>query len=68
MRLKDRAAIVTGAASGIGAATVEALRAAGVTDFALVDRTPLTADALVATHDVADEAAWAEERRPYLIY
>jgi NAD(P)-dependent dehydrogenase (short-subunit alcohol dehydrogenase family) len=53
-----KAALVTGAASGIGAATVAALRAGGVTDFALVDRAPLDGDALLASHDVADEAAW----------
>lgn len=61
-------ALVTGAASGIGAATVRRLYDAGIRSFVLIDRNadalrecaePLTgADALLRAHDVADDAAW----------
>ncbi len=64
-------ALVTGAASGIGAATVRALRAQGAVRLVLVDRDgealervanglDLARDAIeIAVQDVADAAAWA---------
>lgn len=56
--LADRVVIVTGAASGIGAAMVATLRETGVTVIA-IDREPVSAP---ATHlirmNVTDEAAW----------
>lgn len=64
----DRVALVTGAASGIGAATAAYLRRSGLTRLVLVDRdadalgevaSGLGAETLVRVHDVADEAAWA---------
>jgi 2-keto-3-deoxy-L-fuconate dehydrogenase len=62
-------ALVTGAASGIGAATVRRLAAAGCTRLALIDRDqnglqalasalPHT-ECLLRVHDVADPDAWA---------
>lgn len=65
----NRVALVTGAASGIGAATVRALAAAGATGLVLVDRDDIGLAAVAAetaiptiarAHDVADEGAWAE--------
>jgi NAD(P)-dependent dehydrogenase (short-subunit alcohol dehydrogenase family) len=65
-----QSALITGAASGIGAATAKALCAAGVTQIALLDRDaeglaatrdalPLAeTEVLLFVHDVADEAAW----------
>ncbi len=64
-------ALVTGAASGIGAATVATLVTQGITEFVLVDideaRLTEMADSLatqnievlVAAFDITDEAAWA---------
>jgi len=66
-----RTALITGAASGIGAATARALHRQGATRLVLVDRDGdalvalgaslgLAADDLeTATLDVSDEAAWA---------
>lgn len=64
----EQVALVTGAASGVGAATAAALAREGVGGLVLVDR---DAGALAAlpvagprvlrrAHDVADEAAWEE--------
>jgi 2-keto-3-deoxy-L-fuconate dehydrogenase len=70
---QETAALVTGAGSGIGAATVRALHASGARSLVLVDRDERTleslraslADAqlLLCTHDVADEAGWADTVR-----
>jgi 2-keto-3-deoxy-L-fuconate dehydrogenase len=67
---KELVALVTGAASGIGAATVGTLAAGGVGRFVLVDRDAAALSAVAKTlsahsvlqrvHDVADESAWAE--------
>jgi NAD(P)-dependent dehydrogenase (short-subunit alcohol dehydrogenase family) len=54
MELSGRAAIVTGAASGIGAATVTALQDAGVR-VAGLDRAPCPAADVAIEVDVADE-------------
>ena len=66
----ERVALVTGAASGIGAATVGRLVQAGIGGLVLVDRDaaglerlasalPLPAGRLLLrAHDVADDAAW----------
>lgn len=59
-------ALVTGAASGIGLATVHRLAGAGVAKFALVDRDPdlearlsgLGGDRLSFVTDVGDESSW----------
>jgi 2-keto-3-deoxy-L-fuconate dehydrogenase len=69
----ETAALVTGAGSGIGAATVHGLRAVGVRRFALLDRDERSLEALSAsltdvqllhcTHDVVDESAWAKSAR-----
>jgi 2-keto-3-deoxy-L-fuconate dehydrogenase len=66
---QETAALVTGAGSGIGAATVRALHARGVRNFALNDRDERSletlresltgAQLLHCIHDVADESAWA---------
>ena len=57
MEIQGRRAIVTGGASGIGEATVAALRKAGAT-VAVLDLDPGAADADVAIRcDVADEAS-----------
>jgi NAD(P)-dependent dehydrogenase (short-subunit alcohol dehydrogenase family) len=64
----DRVALVTGAASGIGAATAAALVRAGVGGLVLIDRdaaglagmaATLETEIMTAAHDVADEGAWA---------
>jgi 2-keto-3-deoxy-L-fuconate dehydrogenase len=67
---QDKVALVTGAASGIGAATVALLCAQGVSRIVLVDRDEAALDALavpVAAHrhagDVADPALWARIAR-----
>jgi 2-keto-3-deoxy-L-fuconate dehydrogenase len=70
---KEHVALVTGAASGIGAATVKTLAAGGVGAFVLVDRDEAALSAMVKTlsgaavlqrvHDVADQVAWAETAR-----
>ena len=54
--LRDKVALVTGAARGIGAATVARLREEGATVVG-TDLAPETGDVLV--HDVAKEASWA---------
>jgi 2-keto-3-deoxy-L-fuconate dehydrogenase len=69
----EHVALVTGAASGIGAATVKMLAARGVGAFVLVDRDEVALSAVVKTlsgvavlqraHDVADQVAWAETAR-----
>lgn len=69
----ETVALVTGAASGIGAAVVVALHASGVQRFVLVDRDPRglasltesleSAQVLQRVQDVADEAAWVETAR-----
>ena len=67
--LKNRTAIVTGAASGIGRAAAKALSAAGANVFATdidMDGLQQTAEAIkreggkvaIASQDVADEARW----------
>lgn len=66
----DAVALVTGAASGIGAATARRLHDAGLRRFVLVDRdadglhgcaAALTAsDVVLGAQDVANEAAWLE--------
>ncbi len=57
-RFKDRVILVTGAASGIGAATVAALREEGAKLVAL-DRMPISTPAeLCIQMDVADEEEW----------
>ncbi len=62
-------ALITGAASGIGAATVARLASDGVADFILVDRDAdglatvageIAGKVLRRVHDVADEHGWAE--------
>jgi NAD(P)-dependent dehydrogenase (short-subunit alcohol dehydrogenase family) len=64
-----RTALISGAASGIGAATARLLAAEGVRRFVLVDRDAealagiareLPGEVVTRGHDVADEAAWAE--------
>jgi 2-keto-3-deoxy-L-fuconate dehydrogenase len=70
---KEHVALVTGAASGIGAATVKMLAARGVGAFVLVDRDEVALAAVVKTlsgvavlqrvHDVADQVGWAETAR-----
>ncbi len=67
---RETAALVTGAGSGIGAATVRALHARGVRGFVLIDRDERSMEALSesltdaqllhCTHDVADEASWVD--------
>jgi 3alpha(or 20beta)-hydroxysteroid dehydrogenase len=54
--LADRTVVVTGAASGIGAAIVAAAKAAGAALIPL-DLTPGTG---IRTFDVTDEAAWSQ--------
>jgi NAD(P)-dependent dehydrogenase (short-subunit alcohol dehydrogenase family) len=64
----ETVALITGAASGIGAATAHALNAAGVRKLALVDRQRESlenlandlsqTDVLCRVHDVADDAEW----------
>ena len=66
--IAQRAALVTGAASGIGRAVVAALVARGVAGLVLIDRDAAWLDAvaretgdvpvLARAHDVADETAW----------
>ena len=60
-------ALVTGAASGIGAACIQRLVRAGADRFVLVDREPLDSEALALASDcttfrgdVADPALWDE--------
>jgi 2-keto-3-deoxy-L-fuconate dehydrogenase len=70
MSVADRVALITGAASGIGAATARALVASGIVGLVLVDRDAsaladiasklTTARVVKRVHDVADEAAWIE--------
>jgi len=70
---REHVALVTGAASGIGAATVKTLMAGGVGRLVLVDRDAPALSALAnalpgasilqCAHDVADEAAWAVTAR-----
>jgi 2-keto-3-deoxy-L-fuconate dehydrogenase len=67
---KDRVALLTGAASGIGLAAAQTLAAAGVGSLVLIDRDQAKLDAvagglasaqvLTRVQDVADEAAWVE--------
>jgi 2-keto-3-deoxy-L-fuconate dehydrogenase len=67
---KDRVALITGAASGIGLAAAQTLAAAGVGRLVLIDRDQAKLDAvagglgsaqvLMRVQDVADEAAWVE--------
>lgn len=73
-RAHEQVALVTGAASGIGAATAAALVQAGIGHIVLVDRDAdrlrEVSDSLslpdsrllCRTHDVANEAAWEETR------
>ena len=56
--LDGAVALVTGAAGGIGAATVEALNAAGAEVIATDLRAPTGAAALNLAQDVTDEAGW----------
>lgn len=70
--LRDRVAVVTGAASGIGEATARRLSELGAAVF-LIDRSPAvealrdelraTGRAESAVMDVADEQAWADAAR-----
>jgi NAD(P)-dependent dehydrogenase (short-subunit alcohol dehydrogenase family) len=70
---RETAALVTGAGSGIGAATVRALHARGVRGFVLIDRDERSMEALSESlteaqflhcaHDVADEASWVDTVR-----
>lgn len=69
---QDRVALITGAASGIGLATVKRLIDAGIGGLALIDRDEAALQALAKAlpmapehvlyrvHDVADETAWEQ--------
>jgi NAD(P)-dependent dehydrogenase (short-subunit alcohol dehydrogenase family) len=70
---REDVALITGAASGIGAATARRLVQDGIGGLALVDRDASrladvasalgSARVLTLAHDVADEAAWVETAR-----
>jgi Dehydrogenases with different specificities (related to short-chain alcohol dehydrogenases) len=63
MRLQDKVAIITGAARGIGRASVELFAAEGAVvyaaDIALPDPLPQSDNVRWVQHDVTSDAAWA---------